>query len=259
MFNNIYVIIVADIFLITALSIFVWRIRLKRIKKYISKYSGVVEIKQIYTGEKRMFINLCTQGIAITDKNIEKTYWYEFAKSTIDFCQNKKDPKILILGLGANTESLIINKQNPNIHQTIIEIDEAIIDACKKYFDLDTLTNYTLIHDDAYKVIQQKEYFNTFDVIIVDILTGEQNQLQYQSGTDNFVSQLRKLVKPNGMILFNSPAHVKKSRSHTIDFLAYLNTHFKNVSYHVITYPSGFNNYAIKIDLRDNVQDSKNK
>ena len=60
-----------------------------------------------------------------------------------------------MLGLGANTSSSLIEKLDPEIKQTIIEIDPAIIQACIDHFNLKEMKSVKLIEGDAFKIVEK--------------------------------------------------------------------------------------------------------
>src|SRR3989344_5497889 len=106
-----------------------WRIRWKRLKSYPSPILGLIEIWEKYNGEKVLTINKYSHGISIDDKTITKSYWSFIAEEVIRHIRGKRNVQVLFLGLGANASSGIINRNNPQVKQTIIEIDENIIRA----------------------------------------------------------------------------------------------------------------------------------
>lgn len=225
----------------------IWqRLRIKRLKKYFSKNLGNIYVDQKYNGEKMLSINVYPQGVSTEDDSIKKSYWFCIAKQAVKFCNGRKNPQVLMLGLGANTISDLIGRMNPNIHQTIVEFDDAIIQACKDFFNLEKLPNHTLIKTDAYKLIDHPESFKKrFDVIIVDIFTGNPPFISLKSNRPNFIRQTIKYLKKDGMIIFNRPAHIPEARNDSQKLKQYLSTIFKNTKLFYIKDPRGYQNNVI--------------
>lgn len=226
---------------------FYWRLRLKKIAFYNSRILGKIEVFEKYNKEKVLTINAYPQGISIADKSIEKSYWFAIAEIVCQYCKNKKEPKILILGLGANTIPSLIAKKNPKIHQTIIEIDKYIISACRKYFNLDKLPNYQIIQADAFQLLAPNSQLPTpnFDAIVVDIFTGEPPYVSLDSNQPNFIKKILPFLKKDGMIIFNRPAHNKISKTGGFELEKYLKTLFQKTKIMEINDPRRFKNHVI--------------
>ena len=152
-----------------------------------------------------------------------------------------------MLGLGANSIPSLIAQKNPQIHQTIIEIDKYIIEACRKYFNLDQLPNYQIIQTDAFQILNSKfQILNSkFDAVIVDIFTGEPPYVSLNSNQPNFIEKILPFLKNDGMIVFNRPAHNEISRNGGLELKKYLETLFQKTEILDILDPRGFRNHII--------------
>ncbi len=148
--------VLIPVILIPLLILALWRVNIRKLKEYDSKF-GKIKVFKKYNCEKLLTIGVYEQGVSTEKESIKKSYWYKVAKETVKFCNGKKNPKVLMLGLGANTVSSLINKLNPKIHQTIVEIDKNIVLCCREFFELDKLTNYDLMIADAYKLFDQEK------------------------------------------------------------------------------------------------------
>lgn len=239
--------LIIPIFLTLILLFFYWRLRLKKLTFYKSPLLGKIEIFQKYNGEKVLTINSYPQGVSIEDKSIKESYWFKVSDIVCKFCQNKKDPKVLMLGLGANTIPSLIAQKNPKIYQIIIEIDKYIIEACRKYFDLDKLPNYQIIQADAFQLltINYKPKTTNYDAIIVDIFTGEPPYVSLDSNQPNFIEKIMPFLKNDGMIIFNRPAHNKISKNGGFELEKYLKTLFQKTEILEIKDPRRFKNHVI--------------
>lgn len=238
---------------IPILLILIWRIRLKRLALYQSKILGKIEVLKKYDGEKVLTTNGYLQGISIQKKSIEQSYFYTVAFEAVKFCQDKNKPIVLTLGLGANTIPNLIAKLNPNIQQTIVDIDADIIQACQNFFALDKLPKSQIIQADVYELAEQKNAFaKQFDVVIVDVFTGEPPYISLKSNQPNFIEKLLPWLKRDGMIIFNRPAHKEKLRADGLLLEKYLKTLFKNTQVFDIKDPRGYRNYVITAKLKVN-------
>ncbi len=224
-----------------------WRIGLRKIKTYYSPILGKIEVLKKYNGEKILTTNSYIQGISTEKNNVRQSYWFCVAEQTALFCQNIKNPQILMLGLGANTIPNIINKMNPKIHQTIVDIDEFIIQACREFFGLDKLPNHKLIQGDVFKLVEKKNSFDgkKFDTIIVDVFIGSPPYVSIESNQPNFIEKLLPFLKKDGMIIFNRPGHREEVRKESVELKRYLSSHFKKTALFDIKDPRGFRNSII--------------
>lgn len=245
--------LILSLILISILLYFYWRLRLKKIAIYNSSLLGKIEIFQKYNGEKVLTINSYPQGVSIEDKSITKSYWFCIAELIAKFCKNKTKPKILMIGLGANTISALIAQKNSKIHQTIIEIDKFIIEACRKYFNLDQLPNYQIIQANAFQLLTTNSQLPTtnYDAIIIDIFTGEPPYVSLDSNQPNFIEKIMPFLKNDGMIIFNRPAHNKISRNGGMELEKYLKTLFQKTEILEIKDPRRFKNHVITASLKN--------
>lgn len=226
------------------------KIYLRRLKKYDSPLLGSVEVWQRVNGEKILTINKSVQGISIENPSITKSYWYHIAQKALDHCKNRKNPHVLFLGLGANTSSLLISRQDARIHQTIIEIDDAIITACKEFFELDTLENYTLIKGDIHTLITtQKKFAHTFDVIVVDVFSGKPPYVSLETNEMTFVKKIVKWTKKDALLIFNRHADTPTAREIGQKLYKNLVVLSKKTRLEHIKDPRGYENYVITINL----------
>lgn len=250
-----YIQILIPLILIPVLLVIYFRLRLKRLATYKSEKLGNIAVIEKYDKERILTINYYAQGVSIEKGSIKKSYWYKVADLTVKHCKSIKNPKILMLGLGANTISNLIDKLNPKIHQTIVEYDENIIQACKEYFGLDKLKNFTLVHGDVYKLIGKWSSLRvrrdvgrgnlSFDVIIVDIFTGNAPFVDVKSNEAEFIQKVLKVLKKDGVIIFNRPAHKEDLREGSKKLQEYLSRYLKNTDLLDIKDPRGYRNNII--------------
>ena len=234
------------IIIILILFFLVWRFRLKKVAVYNSKFSGKIEILQKYNHEQVLMINNYAQGISTNSPSIKQSYWYFLANQAVKHCRRKKNPSVLIYGLGANTTSSIINKLNSQIKQTIVEIDPQIITVCKNHFNLNELKNCQIINQDAFKLLLSKNPFHKkFDVIIVDIFTGIAPFVSKKSNQPNFITKSIRHLKSDGLILFNRPGQDLQTLNECHKLQIYLSTLFQKSSISKIIDPRGYKNNII--------------
>ncbi len=243
--------IIIPVLILPILSLVWWRLRLKKLKEYYSPILGKIEVLQKYNREKVLTINLYPQGISIQDPSIKKSYWFCIANLTAGFCQRRKNPQVLMLGLGACTIPNLIAQKNHSIHQTIIEIDSMVISACRDFFGLDQLPNCQIIQADAYKLVGKKNAFTkNFDAIIIDIYLGRPPYVSLESHKPTFIQKLLPYLKKDGIILFNSPGNTSSAREESEQLKKYLKTLFKKTKKLDIKDPRRFRNNIIVASIK---------
>ena len=226
------------------------KLYIRRLKKYYSPISGLVEVWQRPDGEKYLTINGAVQGISIDQPSIKASYWYFIAEKVLKHCKTKHQPHVLFLGLGANTSSLLISRQNTKIQQTIIEIDQLIIDACHHFFQLDKLKNYLLIHGNVHELINKRGDFNgKFDTIVVDVFSGEPPFVSLETNKSKFIKKLREWGKKDALLIFNRHADTPEAKKIGQDLYNYLNKNFSKPKLMYIKDPRGYRNYVITVKV----------
>lgn len=119
----------------------------------------------------------------------------------ISTLKSEKAPKrVLLLGLGGGTVVSQLRKKYPSSTITAVEIDPAMVDVYKHFFD-QTLKGLTIYVADAIDWISQLHSKNSYDLIIVDLFVGRHNPARITTLT--FIKNVQKLLSPIGRIWFN--------------------------------------------------------
>ncbi|KAI1102887.1 S-adenosyl-L-methionine-dependent methyltransferase [Jackrogersella minutella] len=101
------------------------------------------------------------------------------------------------LGIGTTPSALIAH----GIDTTIVEIDPVVYDFAKKYFGLPR--NHTAVIQDAISWSQSNkdELHEYYDYVVHDVFTGGAEPIPLF--TEEFLSGLKHMLKPNGVIAIN--------------------------------------------------------
>jgi len=151
---------------------------------------------------------------------------------TIGKSEVSKMNDILVLGVagGSVIQTLITDfKFTKNI--VGVELDAEIIEIANSYFDLDKITNFKCIIDDAEQFVSKSK--NSYDLIIIDIFKDtEMPEFLFEK---NFIENVKQLLQKNGCILFNlmildasKEEKIEKYLQH-FDEVNYANKVIKNV------------------------------
>ncbi len=123
-------------------------------------------------------------------------------KKAVNYADKKNHNVIncLILGVGGGTVVEIVKSKYPACQITGVEIDPQMIKAAEEYFGLKKFKNFKLVNADAYRWVSKNKL--KFDLIITDLFINGLNP--DFSWTKEFLTIVRKLLKHNGLMLFNS-------------------------------------------------------
>lgn len=195
-----------------------------------SSFSGAIKVIDIY-GERRLMIG----GLVQSRSRINSPYWGRLASYSFP---KKKNPSVLILGLGGGTIArLLAKKLRPKI-MVGVEIDSVIIELGKKYFGLDKIDNLKVIEGDAKGFIMKNS--ETFDYIVVDTFKGGVFPKPLES--QFFLRRLKGALTAEGVLVFNRIFRISKPERR-LKFLRVLEQFFGQAHEEVIEGPSDAKNY----------------
>jgi spermidine synthase len=192
-----------------------------------SPYNGHVQVVE-YGDIRRIVVDKIYQSVSHNAKSTSRLYWgkvVQILKENFVELHN-----VLLLGMGGGTLVHLISQQFPGVSITSVELDQLMVDIANQYFDVGSIPNHQIIVDDAMRVVIEPEKFGLqeymFNVLIVDIYVGEKYPDLGKSG--NFISAVKRLVKPGGLVIFNriySEAHQEDVNI----FIDYVSGFFSNV------------------------------
>lgn len=117
--------------------------------------------------------------------------------------------KVLVLGLGLGSIPFMLQKMGHRYHYTGIEIDEEVIYLASKYVIDDIETDMIVIQADAAHYIEQCK--ELFDMITMDIFIGQTVPSKFWNSA--FVGQLKRLLKEDGLIIYNTIARTEELKA----------------------------------------------
>lgn len=133
---------------------------------------------------------------------------YSFADLYVNFAKAFAQCKLeelpgkdaLVLGLGLGSIPYILEKKmGLDFHLTAVEIDEVIIDLAYRYTLSELKSPIDLICTDAEIFVAST--YQKFDLICMDVFLDDQIPGPFQQV--EFLEQLRDLLNPGGLLLFN--------------------------------------------------------
>ena len=128
---------------------------------------------------------------------------------------------ILILGVaGGSVVQTLVTDFSFSKKITGIELDSEIIHIANSYFNLDKISNFKCLIQDAEQFVKTDK--NQYDLLIVDIFKDtEMPEFLFQ---ESFITNCKRLLNKNGYILFNTMHLNKNNISKTEDYLSHFDS-----------------------------------
>lgn len=107
--------------------------------------------------------------------------------------------RVLVLGLGAGSIAVYLQRHVPDAAIDAVELDPGVIEVAKKYFGLRETANFRLIPGDARMYLNRHP--EPYDLIFVDAFTG--SYIPFHLMTKEFYQLVRNRLSPHGVAAFN--------------------------------------------------------
>ena len=147
----------------------------------------------------------------------------------IGFERIKSMENILILGVaGGSVIKTLVDEINFKGQITGVDINKEIIEIANTYFQLNTISNLEIIIDDASKFVLKTN--QKYDLILIDIF--QDTKIPDFLFEFFFINRICYLLKPNGLILFNTMLLNYKQKQLNLNYV----TNFNSKKYNVTTY-----------------------
>lgn len=131
--------------------------------------------------------------------------------------------RVLILGFGLGSIPLMLEKMfKKDYHYTAVEIDAEVLRLANTYIlpDLKSSIQFQVLDAYTYTLFCDEK----FDMICMDVFLDDTIPTELEQ--DDFLKSLKKMLSPNGVLLFNKLAYHKKDKKQAESFFQ---NHFKRV------------------------------
>lgn len=190
------------------------------------------------------------------DLSQPKRMVFTYAKMTMTALLFNPAPKrILIVGLGGGTLPMALGELIPDAIIDTVEIDPAVIQVARDYFDYRTNSQNRIFTEDA-RVFGKRARIrgDRYDLIILDAFNGE--YIPEHLMTVEYLSEMRALLTENGMLVANtfstSNLYHHESNSYQEVFGQFLNYRRKDTGNRVILIPEAKKPAADRTQLTRN-------
>lgn len=135
---------------------------------------------------------------------------------------------VLLLGFGLGSIPYMLEKKfNKAYNYTAVEIDENVLYLANKYTLPELTSSITLMPADAFAFAHYCQ--ETFDLICMDVFLDDVVPADFE--TEAYLLQLKSLLNPNGILLFNKLAATPKDRKQASQFVKTFEKIFPNGLY----------------------------
>lgn len=163
----------------------------------------------LYVSLSRGRYQLSTANAIYSYSDLYSNFRRTFARIPLD---DLPVQNVLILGFGLGSIPTILEKRHQkNYHYTAIEIDESVIYLANKYTLPELNSSIELIAADAEVFVQVCQ--EQFDLICMDVFLDDVIPSVFQSIT--FLENVNRLLKPDGLLLYNCLAALRKDLQST--------------------------------------------
>ena len=142
--------------------------------------------------------------------------------------------KLLFLGIGPGSMIQVIRESFPIVHITGVDIDPAMLDIGRKYFQLQNDDHTRLVVSDAGEFLKKLTKNEQYQIMISDLFIG--CDTAYDLRTNDFLLGIYTHLSNGGVYISNS-SYIEKYRTQTDEFIQKVRKIFDRVE--VITrYPN---------------------
>ena len=129
---------------------------------------------------------------------------FEYAKmSFAGLLLNPNPRRVLIAGLGGGSLPSALTTLFPEAQIDVIEIDQAVVNVAKEFFDFEETDQVSVIVNDARVYVKRAALLERkYDLVILDAFTGD--YIPEHLLTLEFLQEVRSIMTPDGVLVANT-------------------------------------------------------
>lgn len=165
--------------------------------KLLTQTEGYYQTIRVYTDEKN-FIRFHLGPTFESEVDIKTGEpGFDYARTMVDLVQKPEGSQILIIGGAGHSQARTLEGKGANI--TEVEIDPIVIEVSNQYFG--PINGEVVIQDGRAYV--ETAGPDLFDYVLIDAFSGPAS-IPPQLTTLEFFSRISRVLKPNGVLIYNS-------------------------------------------------------
>ena len=130
-----------------------------------------------------------------------------------------KQQSVLIVGLGGGSMVHFLKHYDPDVKVDAVEIDPLVVELAEKYFGVRAGGNVRILTADAARYLQETSA--QYDVIYMDAFlkpspATDATGVPIELKTVQFYQEVRKRLRPDGLVAFNLNPHPEVGRDITV-------------------------------------------
>lgn len=129
---------------------------------------------------------------------------FEYAKMSFAGLLLNPNPRhVLIAGLGGGSLPSALTTLFPEAQIDVIEIDQAVVNVAKEFFDFEETDQVSVIVNDARVYVKRAALLEKkYDLVILDAFTGD--YIPEHLLTLEFLQEVRSIMTPDGVLVANT-------------------------------------------------------
>lgn len=165
--------------------------------KTASPISGEIKVFE-YQGSRALDVGGYLQSATPGAPEFERRYW---ARAAEEISKRLAQPKsALVIGVGGGTILRLLAQKFPDLAIIGVELDPEIVAVAKKFFDLDQISNLTIIVGDGATYVRDYRG-DKFDLVLIDAYLGGNYPSHFEEA--RFFQEVKAILSPVGIAAFN--------------------------------------------------------
>lgn len=139
---------------------------------------------------------------------------FTYVQKIAAYAKQQPGVRVLMIGGGTFTLAKDIARQDAAAHIDVIEIDPALTDIAQEFFFYQPSEQITIYNQDGREFLNNANYAQ-YDIIVIDAYTV--NGPPFQLATTEAVAHMRRLLKPDGVVIANLIASYEGENARLLD------------------------------------------
>lgn len=145
-------------------------------------------------------------------KDAKPQLLFDYNERLMELVRGIRPRSLLLIGGGAFTMPLALNRELPDLQLDIVELDPKLLDIARRFFNFKQNGNTQVFIGDGRQFIDTIDHI--YDMIIMDVFV--QADVPSQFRTDEATAGLRQILNKKGVLVINIIGAMKGIRATTL-------------------------------------------